>query len=396
MPLCLHASRAFYFLVFRNRVDTVLYRFCRALHHVRSPVPLLFRDLLEHQVWSDSVSESLYTLVPSFATIMAGLNDQEIEHIVEDWARPFQYQGPLFKTPAYQAAIQLREVAQDAFLHEKRVNVSGCLKIGDGMATFYERYLQGEHQEVYEELLLLGEQLLVGSSLYQEAQAIMREMMRRVRVNLEEILIPRLQTIGYRFGDGSFDFSDNLSATELEYVQQAHPIFQPPTEHTPRLLKELEQLVGNLPLSLTCWYEQVGAVNLIGAFPDHLIRQRDERFIESKKGYGLDPISIDPLEMIFTTIQGHRADGVWDDWLEDSSLPLAPDGDFKYGYSGGGYEMSVPCHMIDEELLGFRGHLTFVNYLRTCIQSGGFPGLGFHITLHHETMSFLTRDLLPF
>ena len=70
-------------------------------------------------------------------------------------------------------------------------------------------------------------------------------------------------------------------------LEQEYPIFQPPTSKTLEHVNNLEQLAGPLPLSLKCWYEEVGNVNLIGLFPSS---KRDE-------GRVLDPLYVNTIEI---------------------------------------------------------------------------------------------------
>src|SRR6266849_6050327 len=65
---------------------------------------------------------------------------------------------------------------------------------------YLERYLAGEYELVWDELVALGAEVRE-EPLYSDALAVARETMRRVRKNLE-MLIPRLVTIGYQFGYG--------------------------------------------------------------------------------------------------------------------------------------------------------------------------------------------------
>jgi hypothetical protein len=261
------------------------------------------------------------------------------------------------------------------------------------MSNFFERYMQGFHQEVYNELLVLGAQAF-DPPYSEDADLVMHEIMRRVRYNLEYVLIPRLHTVGYRFTDGMWENPDHLPSELRAALLRDYPPFLSPPWETPERLQALEQLVGWLPLSLKCWYEQIGAVNLIGAFPASLLKERDGKWEGYKEGYPLDPLYIERIE--------HVLDETRD--VFDLNGPLAPyeldlcvDGDLKFGYSGaGGYGIEVPCQAIDGILLGERHGLTFVNYLRLCCLRAGFPGLGEGISLQDEVFAHLTEGLLPF
>src|SRR5260370_42011944 len=105
------------------------------------------------------------------------------------------------------------------------------------------------------------EERIYESQIYEEALRITKEIMRRVRNNIE-LLIPRLRDIGYHFGEG---FSE--SPEEEAYWEQAAPIYRAPTPETPEHVAKLEQLAGTLPLTLNCCYEGGGSVNSVGTFP---------------------------------------------------------------------------------------------------------------------------------
>jgi len=137
------------------------------------------------------------------------------------------------------------------------------------MPELYDRYLQGACQEVYDEMLVMHEHLYE-PLIYEEALLVMRELMRRVRVNIER-LITGLHHIGYQLGKGGFweEFSPE------EHLAFS-PIVQAPPLATPESIARLEHLAGPLPLSLKCWYEEVGGVNLIGLF-HHTNRETDPR-----------------------------------------------------------------------------------------------------------------------
>lgn len=170
------------------------------------------------------------------------------------------------------------------------------------MPGMYKRYQKGFHQEVYDELLSTRENIFE-PRMYVEALLIMREIMSRVRSNIE-LLIPRLQEMGYRFGEG---FSD--SPEEKAYWKQHAPIYKPPTQETSEHIAALEQLTGTLPMSLKCWYEEVGAVNLIGLFPSN----------KPADGPVLDPLFVYSVEMALTMVNDYINANVWH---QDPTLSL--------------------------------------------------------------------------
>src|SRR5258708_38664775 len=95
------------------------------------------------------------------------------------------------------------------------------------MSGLYDQYQKGFHQEVYDELLTMQERIYE-PQIYEEALHITKEIMRRVRDNIE-FLIPRLPDIGYHFGEG---FSE--SPEEETHWEQASPIYRAPTPETPQ------------------------------------------------------------------------------------------------------------------------------------------------------------------
>src|SRR5579859_2746545 len=248
------------------------------------------------------------------------------------------------------------------------------------MPDLYNWYHKGSHQEVYDELLAMQEQIY-DPHIYKEALLVTREMMRRVRSNIEA-LIPRLHQMGYLFRKGGFwdTFSpEGKARQEIEY-----PLFQPPTPETLEQVTLLEQLTGPLPLSLKCWYEEVGTVNLIGLFP------------ANERGYGpvLDPLYVESIAMVLQMVTRLMKIGGWE---EEPILLLAPDRFHKYGYSGAGaYTIALPCKAVDAPFLDEPHQTTFVNYLRICMQWGGFPGLEVENRLTRDELDFLTKDLLVF
>ena len=171
------------------------------------------------------------------------------------------------------------------------------------MAHLYDRYQQGFHQEVYDELLGMRGHVF-DDTVYQDASLVAKEIMRRVRYNVT-VIISRLQTIGYQFGEGFFDEFEDLSAEEQEMIRQDVPIFAAPTEQTLEHVAVLEQLVGTLPLSPNYWYQEVGCVNLVGSFPSFDAR-------EIRGNYGLDPLFIFSVEMAVKMVQGYIEMGTWE------------------------------------------------------------------------------------
>jgi hypothetical protein len=249
--------------------------------------------------------------------------------------------------------------------------------------TYQERYLGGEHERVWDDLVALGAAVRE-EPLYSDALAVARETMRRARYNIEQ-LIPRLHEVGYHLG------YDWLEADERSFADGQPPNFSPPRSDAQERIAELESEAGALPLSLRAWYETVGAVNLVGATPE--LRPLDEF---------TDPLYIFPIEDALAECADWNASHTaWaaGDGTNDPGpfrVPIAPDYLHKYNISGGmWYHIVLPNRSADAPLQAERHSGMFVEYLRVCFRWGGLPGLERSNELPARELAFLTRDLLP-
>ncbi len=76
-------------------------------------------------------------------------------------------------------------------------------------------------------------------------------------------------------------------------------------------------------------------------------------------------------------------------------LRLSDDGMGKYfEIPRGYYSVKVPCMEADTGVA--KSGVTFVQYLRTVMRWGGFPGWETLARRPEQDLTFLTRDLLPF
>ena len=247
------------------------------------------------------------------------------------------------------------------------------------MLELYNRYLNGSYQEVYDILVARKEEVFE-PPFAEEALLIARAMMKRVRYNLE-LLVLRLQNINYQFGEGLWTSFDDLSLEEQVTIEKEMPILGTPTSETSAKIQVLEHLTGPLPLSLRCWYEIVGSINLIGLFESSL-----DTNLSLEYGCILDPVFMYSLDTALQMVQGYTMDDVW---KNDPTLALAPDNYYKYGFSGSRtYSVQLPCKAFDAPLLGERHNTTFVNYLRICLKWGGFPGLEIDNRLTQDQRAF--------
>ncbi len=217
------------------------------------------------------------------------------------------------------------------------------------MATWLERYRKGQHEQVWNEMMAVGERIR-DEPLFSDALAVARETMRRARDNIE-ILRARLERIGYRFA----------------YPDEA---VMPPRPDVHRCIEELERRVGPMPLALRAWYEIVGSVNFIGYHPHW-----DETAYT-------DPLVVDPIDMALEeySIWREACREFGREAMGPFNAPLAPDYYHKTDIVSAPhrsvvvYRIILPNPAADAPVRDEPHQTTFVNYLRTCFRWGGFPG----------------------
>ena len=235
--------------------------------------------------------------------------------------------------------------------------------------NYLERYHNGEYEQVWKDLQALGPTIR-HEPYYPQAREVAAETMRRVRRNCER-LVSHLRLLGYVFDtypDGS------------PHTFPIDPL-TPPSEAMQADCAELEAEAGPLPLSLVAFWQEVGAVDLVGrhsAWPD-----------------GLDPLVVHPpegaLSFLFEEGDGGEIEGAR--WFAG----LAPDDLHKDNVSGGDpYGVYLPNPSADFVFLYERHGLRFVPYLRLAILHwGGFPGLAGQ-GIQFEPLGGLVAGLEPF
>jgi hypothetical protein len=278
--------------------------------------------------------------------------------------------------------------------------------------SYLERYMVGEHEPVWAELQALGAAVRE-EPLYTDALAVVRETMRRARRNIE-VVIPRLEAIGYQFGY-AWATSGGSQARQRPEVDWSGPFVPPPSDTSTRL-RQLQTTIGALPLSVVAWFETVGEVDFVGRPPRHWglsgsddsDEGREEVADRSARSWplhedpslywsSLDPLRIWPLDAAMT--MADPPTGCPDPADPESGkgyVPLSPDPEGKYMISGGGpIGILVPNDTVDAEFIDL---LPFVEYLRVCFRWGGFPGLRDYLgplDAIDEDLRNLTRNLLP-
>ena len=241
----------------------------------------------------------------------------------------------------------------------------------------FDRYLAGDHRQVWKDLMALGDQAL-GQDHAADAAAVAYETMERVAGNVRT-LADRLQGLGYRFvypgSDGGF-FGLRKA--------RAHEPHVPPATDVSGTISAIEQAIGGpLPLSLRAFFEVVGEVNFNGDHPS--IAPPDSEVAP-------DPLMVCSAEEALAMLESEDFDD------EDGSrIEFAPDALHKANVSGGSpYSIAVPNPAADALVEDGPRGVTFVEYLRTAILAwGGFPGWEDAKQIPAE-LDDLRRDLVPF
>jgi hypothetical protein len=263
------------------------------------------------------------------------------------------------------------------------------------MPLYLDRYLRGECESVWKALLDLKD-VVRTDPFYADALEVSRETMRRVRYDIE-LLIARLEQIGYQFG---YAWADKRLADK---IKQEPPLLGNPQPDIKERLDRLEQAGAVLPLSIRAFYEIVGAVNFVGArtramdifeYGDAGITDQDQNLIPhiDEDIDALYVLELDPA----LTPEAFR------NWQLNErapyTLPITRSAQSKYFISAGGASL-INLPNLDADVRMFLGGsygTTFVEYLRNAIRNGGLPPRGDVQVLEDKTIAYLTRDLLVF
>jgi hypothetical protein len=257
-----------------------------------------------------------------------------------------------------------------------------------GPLPYYERYLAGEHRQVWQELGAMGARIRE-DGYAPDALAVAYTTMTRVRHNIATI-IERLRKLGYEFETESEDQDKVIQYGVarlnlwLNIPRDRPAPFRPP-ERGWANLKRFEKDAGELPLSLRAWYEVVGSVTLLGKHP--VLSPGDGTVLP-------DQLVVVPFSQILRD---------WDNSPPDVGVDgrpflaeVAPDATSKAQGTGLSYRIPLPSVGMDALLENEPHQLPFVDYLRLAIQWGGFPGFKSVRNNELKEIEFLNDGLLPF
>jgi hypothetical protein len=225
--------------------------------------------------------------------------------------------------------------------------------------TFYDRYINGQTEQVYQDIYALGQEAFLPTNL-PDIEKVLTETFERVAYNLD-IIYNELKLINYLF----------MTEPTYNFEKPLHK----PLPDTNILLEQLDSAVktfGFVPLSLKFFYKIVGGVNFVWDY------DTNENFIWNMA----DPLQIASLDAVVETVTDEWWQEDIQQYVEDENfgtafLDLAADDLHKDNVSGGqAYAIQItnqPC--IDSNFLNEPNNTTFVNYLRICFDNCGFPAI---------------------
>jgi len=220
--------------------------------------------------------------------------------------------------------------------------------------TLYDRYINGQTEQVYQDIAALGQDALLPAN-FPDIEKILTETFQRVSFNLD-IIYSELKNIGYLF------------RTEFEYNFQ-RPLIKPLAD-TEKLLTKLDKTIrpfGFVPLSLKMFYRIVGACNFGWDY------DTNEEYIWQFA----DPIQITSLDDVVEEVTDEDYLNDLKEYYEEDgfiSLQLSADYFHKDNTSGGpAYSLKLTQKQsVDGQFLNEEHDTTFINYLRICFDNCGF------------------------
>ena len=225
--------------------------------------------------------------------------------------------------------------------------------------TFYDRYINGETKQVYQEIYELEQKAFLPTNLT-DIEKVLTETFQRVSFNLD-IIYKELKEINYSF----------KKHPKRNFEKPLHQ----PLPNTAFLTQQLDKAVqsfGYIPLSIKYFYKIVGGVNFIWDYEtskDFLWRMAD-------------PIQVASLDAVVETVTGkywkeEMEQYILDETSEPAFLDLAADDLHKDNISGGpAYALQITKEpAIDSNFINEPNKTTFIDYLRICFENCGFPGI---------------------
>lgn len=230
--------------------------------------------------------------------------------------------------------------------------------------TWLERYLAGAHEQVWAEIGA-ARRTAPNRAL---AEAVATETMVRVRRNLD-LLVPRLEAAGYRFGPGApatttglvMAIGPNAQQVDLGALLGLKPKgAQAPVAGPTRVPPDPEDIAvldGRVPVSVAAFIREVGQVDLLGQHP------------QICPGGSRDPLVVAPWAACW-------ADALYE---AEDELALSPTDEDKLAQVQGEDPLidggiTTPLDGSLDPVLGGTESLRFVPWLRRSLTCGGMAG----------------------
>src|SRR5688500_5458337 len=167
------------------------------------------------------------------------------------------------------------------------------------MSSWIERYVAGEYESVWEEVVALGPRA-IDPAVAPAADALARGTMHRALRHVEA-LKSLLPSIGWRF-------HFPMTGPPSDYCIHARP-----GSDVQQKIAELETLCGPLPASIRAWWEVVGTVCFMREPLD-------------EQEYPLpDPLVVDPIESVIEEFREWESDPEYRRVVPRFRAPIAPD-----------------------------------------------------------------------
>jgi hypothetical protein len=245
------------------------------------------------------------------------------------------------------------------------------------MAHYLDRYLAGDREAVWDELIALGDRVQQAPLLF-DAQSVCREVVRRARNNIE-LLFNRLLKLGYQFAD-------------------PNSAFVPARPDAANKIAEIERRLGGLPLVVKAWYESMASVDFSQA----------KEQLQGPTGPDINGLG-SHAELVM-----HSLDRCWESWLaickEDEDhrkmmLQIKKDNPEVYrtypanarnprprdpflptGGAASNCDMKgfrLPSKSVDGVVYDDGEEISLVELLRGCFEWGGFPFCKYYAAGNH-------------
>lgn len=223
------------------------------------------------------------------------------------------------------------------------------------MSNFYQRYLAGDHEATWSELVACGPEIFI-PPLATHAQDVANEIVDRAFHNLT-LIYARLIEFGYEFANDPYVLRE-ATATD----QSA--------------LHSVEITLGRFPAVLHNWYERVASVDFTQSRRQLFAEGDDPSTVSAVSGLGLN------ITLVFRRISEclrHR-----DDLAREGDLECREPQFGGHFFPTGGVATNceykgtyLPSHGFDDPLYNEgAGWVRFVEELRKAFRWGGFPCWG--------------------